>query len=92
MVADRRDFAREQEQLKLKIRQFHERAAKQHVRGIRIRSSARSRRKPGAVECTSTLITICGSSARKPARRVQALVACYPATSYFVATTIHLDA
>jgi len=66
-------------------------AAKQGAHGIRIGFSARLLHKTGAVEYIGTLITICASSARNRPEQMQALVACYPASGYFVATAIHSD-
>ncbi len=64
VIADQRDFAREQEQLKLKVRSFM-RAGKRSARAIRIRFLARSPRRRGPADRTNIWIITCGSSGRE---------------------------
>jgi hypothetical protein len=63
VVTDQRDFAHEQEQLKMKIRQFHEGGETKCTRHPHP-FFALSHHRNGAVECTSISITTCGSSVR----------------------------
>ena len=62
IVSDQRDFLREQEQLKLKIRQFHDGGEAQCTRHPHP-FLATSLRKPGAAECTSIWIITCANLA-----------------------------
>ncbi len=73
VVSDQRDFRREQEQLRLRLRQFHE-GGTQDALGIRTRSLARSHRNNGHAECTSIWIIICGSLGRDIRGRPQRLM------------------
>ena len=73
IISDRREFAREQAGLKLRVRQFHE-AGTLDVRDIRIPSSESLLRRIGAAACTSTSTTTSDSSARERQQQNRSLL------------------
>ena len=61
VIADKRDFAREQEQLKVRVGQFHEGGEAQCTKHLHPFFGP-GRRRSGLLACTNTLITTCANS------------------------------